>query len=452
MSEQEKTEETLEEKFSRLREEGLTDKQIVRQVFEEDLKTSTKELVKITGMSKLDIGRIKGTVSRLAKGRARREKLLPREPPSPYKGPVDATFILRSILAKHPDVPEKVVNEILSWADYGFIHPTQLAYLLQSMRGIQSTTANIVAQKYSLALQKASAEGKMQMPPPVGGGMMPPQQYGFPISPIIQPQTGYPPMQYPQQFAFGQRPQQPGYYPPQYPLPPQQQDVGKVVKDQIDEVMKHVDKKFDEMKPKEEPYITVEEPVRDSEGLVILGPDKKAITRRITTPISQAGQTMMGGDPELRMLQKMGRYKELFKEDLTPEKVREIVREEHPKTPTEPPITKKDIEESAAKAAETVLAQKAAEDKDERRHREIISAIAEGGRAKAVEGYKSDSYRFLGQGLQEVAAVARDKEPIKIIIQGARDILSEGPPPKEVEAGAKEGIFGRVKKEYVAEE
>lgn len=448
MSEQEKTEETLEEKFARLREEGLTDKKIVRQVFEEDLKTSTKELVKITGMSKLDIGRIKGTVSRLAKGRARREKLLPREPPSPYKGPVDATYILRSILAKHPDVPEKVVNEILSWADYGFIHPTQLAYLLQSMRGIQSTTANIVAQKYSLALQKAQAEGKMQMPPPVGGGMMPPQQYGFPISPIIQPQTGYPPMQYPQQFAFGQ---QRGYYPPpQYPIPPQQPDVSKAVKDSTDEVKKYVDQKLNELKPKEEQYITVEEPVRDSEGLVILGPDKKAITRRITTPISQAGQTMMGGDPELRMLQKMGRYKELFKEDLTPEKVREIVREEHPKTPAEPPITKKDIEESAAKAAETVLAQKAADDKEERRHREIISAISEGG-SKVVEGYKADSYRFLGQGLKEVAAVVKDKEPIKIIIQGARDILSEGPPPKEVEAGAKEGIFKRVKEEYIAE-
>lgn len=451
MSEQESEKETLEEKFARLREDGLTDKQIVRQVFEEDLKTSTKELVKITGMSKLDIGRIKGTVSRLAKGRARREKLLPREPPSPYKGPVDATYILRSILAKHPDVPEKVVNEILSWADYGFIHPTQLAYLLQSMRGIQATTANIVAQKYSLALQKASAEGKMQMPPPLGG-LQQPQQYGFPISPIIQPaQTGYPPMQYPQQFAFGQRPQQPGYYPPpQYPPPTPPQEVGKVVKEQTDEVKKYVDQKFQELKPKEEPYVTIEEPLRDAEGLVILGPNKRPFTRTIRTPVSQAGQAM-GGDPELRMLQKMQQYKDLFKEDLTPDKVRAIMREEGSKTPAEPPITKKDIEESAKKAAETVLAQKASEDKDERRHRELLVAISEGGASKVVEGYKTDSYRFLGQGLKEVAGVVRDKEPIKIIIQGARDLLSEGPPPKEVEEGAR-NIFGRVKKEYVVEE
>ena len=442
---------TVEERISALREQGKKDKDIVRQLFQEKLDTNVSEICRITGMDKLAVGRIKGQVSRWLKRRQAKEKGK-EEPPTLYKTEPDANAILEEILVTHPDISEKVKNEVMDWARRrGALDPGFVAWVLSNMRTVSATTANIVSQKYAFALQKAQMEGRTQVQWPFYTPV-PQQQWPTPfMGPGMGTPLGYPPQAF--QQPLGYYPQQrtlppggrPPYYQPQFP-PGSQQDVSKIVTEKVDEVKKHLEQKLEEMKPPEERYIYVEEPLRNAEGQIIVDEKGKAFVKRLRIPASQAGQYAMGGDPETRFLQRMKTYKDLFKEDLTAEKVREIVREGKGKKSEEPPITKKDIEESARKAAQTVLAKKAEEDKDERRHKEVIAAIERGGGSKVVEGYKEDSYRLIGQGLTELAK----KEPIKIIIQGARDIL-EGPLPKEVEAGAGEGIEKYVKKEYIAE-
>jgi hypothetical protein len=73
---------SLEERFKALREEGLADKEIVRRIFEENLDADIDEIQKMTGMAKLDIGRIKGQVSRWRK---RAEEGAEEAPPAEEK-------------------------------------------------------------------------------------------------------------------------------------------------------------------------------------------------------------------------------------------------------------------------------------------------------------------------------------------------------------------------------
>jgi len=546
MEEPERKLETLEEKFTRLREGGLSDKEILREVFEENLDADIDELVRITGMSKLDIGRVKGSVSRSLKRRKVKKRAEePPEPPTPYKTELDATAILRSILEKHPDILPKVVDEVCSWAEYGPIHPTQLVYLLQSMRGIQSTTANIVAQKYALALQKAQAEGRVQIPPPMYSPQLPqppsttpffmpfqthhqPQMFPFQVQPLGQPPSPVSPIapsalapQPPSYPPYWQPPQdvrsvvkehiddmkkyvdvkfetlrpgeeryveiseplrtpegrvivddkgkpivrtvktpisQAGQY-PMYPLWQPTKDISSIIKGEIEDMKKYVDTKLETLRPREEQYVEIKEPLKTPEGRVIVDDEGRPIVRTVRTPVSQATQ-MMGGDPELRALEKIKTMKEIFKPEteLTPEKIREIVRQEVPKK-TEPevkPVTPEEVQKAVAEAA-TGAVQKfiqvhQKEEASERRHRELLDAIRTSATEKVVEGYKSDAYRFLGQGMQEMARVIEKKEPVKIIVRGVERLVGGAPPPKEIEEGAKESIFSQLRPEWVAEE
>ncbi len=60
-----------------------------------------------------------------------------------------------------------------------------------------------------------------------------------------------------------------------------------------------------------------------------------------------------------------------------------------------------------------------------------LQNVNAGGRV--VEGYKTDEFRLLGQGLEH----AVKKEPIKVVIEGAERILyGAAPPAKRVEQGA----------------
>lgn len=447
---------TVEERISALREQGKKDKDIVRQLFQEKLDTNVSEICRITGMDKLAVGRIKGQVSRWHKRRQEKEKDK-GEPPTLYKTEPDANAILEEILETHPDIHEKVKNEVMDWARRrGSLDPGFVAWVLSNMRTVSATTANIVSQKYAFALQKAQMEGQVKVPYPFYSPV-PSQQWTTPfIGPGMGTPQGYPPQAFqPPQGFYPQQPTlppggRPPYYTPQFPYGPQQ-DVSKIVTEKVDEVKKHLDQKLEEMKPPEERYIYIEEPLRNTEGKIIVDEKGKAFVKRLRIPASQAGQYAMGGDPEARVLQKLESYKKLFKEDITLEKVRAVVKEEAGEKSKEPPITKEDVEKSAVKAAETVLAKKAEEDKDERRHQEVIDAITRSRGSEVVKGYTSDSYRFLGQSMEHLATVIEKKEPIKVIIKGARDMLSEGPPPKEVEKGAKEGIEKHVKPEYVVE-
>jgi len=460
---QEEPEISLEEEIKILQEQKLPPEKIAEQIFQEDLNADITILSNMLKLDPMALGRIKGRISRIKKRReAKGAPAAPTEGKTEeeplYKGELDTTVILRDILTHHPDIPQKVVDEVLSWADYGPIHPTALVSLLQSFRGITSTTAYVVAQKYNLALQKAQQEGKLQLPTflgvPMPGAQTP--QPGFPAgfpstgltlptagggAPSQQPPTGYGPPFTP---APATPPSYPGWgYPPQVPSLSEEK-VRNIIREEL---------KGEQTKGTKEPeqYVEIDDPSRDNTGNVILDSQDRPIMKKIRVPVSQAGLFAPKDDAELRVLEKLEKYKKIFGPELTEDRIRAIIKDEmpppQPTAPQEKPITVEDVKKASAEAAETtakqVLAAKDQEDIDERRHRETLDAIRSSASAKTVEGYKEDGARLMGQGLSEVASVAREKKPMEVV---ARVFLGgEGSSPKEVAAGAGEGLFQRLK-------
>ena len=108
---------TLEEQIRILQEQGLPKEKIVERILEEDLNANIDILSQTLQMGKLDIGRIKGRLSRLKKRREEKEAPAKEEPPSPYKGELDVNGILQDIISKHPDISGKVRDEVMDWAE-----------------------------------------------------------------------------------------------------------------------------------------------------------------------------------------------------------------------------------------------------------------------------------------------------------------------------------------------
>jgi len=443
---QEEGEITLEEQIKMLQEQNLPPEKIAEQILQEDLNADINILSSALNLDKMVLGRIKGRLSRLQKRRGERERGEKEAPPTGeplYRTEPDTNAILRELLKKHPDIPEKVTEEIMSWAEMspGGLHPTQVAYLLSSFRGITTQTANIVAQKYSFALQKAQQEGKLpaaMVPAPMGPGPTQPSLFGFGLLPSQTPPfaAGVPSPTAPPAYtppASGS-----GWSYPQQPLT--LQDVRNLIRE--------------EMRPKEatreaELYVEIEEPVKNEQGEVIIDPQDRPIMKKIRVPASQAAQFTPREDIEERVLNRLKAYKELFG-SLTEAKVREIVREEAPKSPStleEKPLTKEEIEriskESAQGVADAVRQEQDREKKEDDRFKRLEDTIRSTSSARTVEGYKDDGARLLGQGLAEAASVAKEKKPIEVAV---RLLTGEGPPSgKEVEPGAG-GLFERLVK------
>ncbi len=105
-----------------------------------------------------------------------------------YKGEVKANDVLRNILERHPDIPGKVVDEIMDWASFGDIQPYLVTQLLMGMKGISNHTASLIGYKYQMALSALKGEAPPQWPPMMG---VPQQQGGlnmpWPIPQVQQP-------------------------------------------------------------------------------------------------------------------------------------------------------------------------------------------------------------------------------------------------------------------------
>lgn len=458
---EEKPEITLEEEIKILQEQNLPKEQIVKQIFEEDFNASVDTLCKLLDMGKLDVGRIKGQISRRKKRAAEKEK--PPEaaketsPQGVYKTEPDVNAILEEILNTHPDVPAKVKDEVMDWAKRrGSLDPGFVAWLLSSMRGVSSTTANVVSQKYALALQRAQQEGKIQLP---AGGLwwtmapgQPPQSYPQVFPPPQQqgPQT----QQNPPGPQFSQPP---GYgYGYGYPQQGQQQDVRSIFREEFRLMEERKSKE-----PSSEQFVDIYEPVKNEEGQVIVDEDNHPVMRHMRVPVSQAGQFAPKEDMEAKFLRKMKEYKDLFgsKEELTTEKIRAIMREEAPQSQPEKPITPEDVQRVASEAVTAAVKQvrdeHEKEKKEDERFKRLEDTVRSTASAKTVEGYKEDSFRILGQGLHEVADTAKDRKPVEIIIKEGGRILFPGGASGEkiVEPGAGEGILQRLRNRgWVAEQ
>ena len=179
-------------------------------------------------------------------------------PETAYKTEPDLNDILRNVL-EHPDIPDRVKDEIMDWAKLSPqpINPQQLAYLLDQMKGVQPQTANVVAQKYALAIQKAQLEGRLKIQVPLWPGavtQMGPQVPSMP-SPfqVGNPQTQGPPYyqqppyyQGPYPAPYSQAPYPPQQQPPGYPYPPQQPpvDADALARKVADEVRKPLEEQI----------------------------------------------------------------------------------------------------------------------------------------------------------------------------------------------------------------
>lgn len=143
-----------------------------------------------------------------------------------YKQMPEPASILYRVLSEFPGIPGEVVDEVMSWVEYkGPLHPMEVSHLLSQMANVPKGAANIIPQKYQLAMQRAAQLGSSDVQMALSGWSQFGQQQGMGfggISPMGQfggqygaPQGGFgqPPMGYPQY----QPPQGPYYQPPYYP-------------------------------------------------------------------------------------------------------------------------------------------------------------------------------------------------------------------------------------------
>jgi len=209
-------------------------------------------------------------------------------------------------------------------------------------------------------------------------------------------------------------------------------------------------------KPKEaEAYVEIERVVRLPDGKVVLGPDDKPIVEKMKVPVSQAHLFMGKESSEAEILRQelkalrdelKSREIEALREEIR--ELREKAAESQPTAPSPP------IDEVVDKAVKRAIEEKEKERKEDERFARLEKAIREAVTAKAVEGYKEDSYSILGQGLSEIASVVKERKPLEVVVREGGSLLLGTSPPKEVESGAEpESILERFKKRgWVAEQ
>jgi len=374
-----------------------------------------------------------------------------------YKGEADSIRILDEILSKHPDITPRIKEEVLDWARLkNGLQPMELQQILTSFKGVSQNTAAIIASKYSFALMKAQQEGRVQLPwalyaPP------PPQA---PQLPIITPvptttpptQTGYiaPPTTTPRQ-PYTTSPQwpfqtySPPYYQPQYPPYPQQQtlskeDVKSIIREEIYNFQRLIEQR--ERERTSELYVDIEEPIRSPDGKIIIDDKNKPIVRRLRVPVSQVHLFAPQREPTVVQPQPAipeERFKELreeisrLRDELSRKEVEDLKKEietlreqmKAPAQPTEPPIVaelKAKLEATEKRFEE--LKSKMEEEERKQMQQQISSLYEEVRRlrgeltsAKSVEGYKEDEMRIIGQGISELASIAKERKPIEVVIK-----------------------------------
>lgn len=132
-----------------------------------------------------------------------------------------------------------------------------------------------------------------------------------------------------------------------------------------------------------------------------------------------------------------------------------------PKSP-EKTLTAEDVIKAAGEASTKAVQEYAktrdTEDKAERRHQELIASNKElltavaSGRSAAVAGagWQTDEGRIIGMGLNELGGAIRERQPVKVVIEGFPKIFgTTQPAPKEVEAGAESTLEKYIPREYV---
>jgi len=119
------------------------------------------------------------------RGNGGKEPTERREQKSLYKTETDYNSILSEILDSHPDINDPQASEVMDWAKRkGQLHPTEVAQILSNLKNVNKQTANIVSQKYALALQNRQSGNEASVPQIGGMFSMPRQQSDGNVTPM----------------------------------------------------------------------------------------------------------------------------------------------------------------------------------------------------------------------------------------------------------------------------
>jgi len=393
-----------------------------------------------------------------------------------YRRKSDPTEILKGILSKHPDIQNPQMEELLSWADLqGGLLPGEVSHLLSNMKNVSKQTANIIGQKYGIALEKAARGGEAdiqmfltgagQRPPiqpgGVGMGITPPYQQPAPQQMYYQPvpqQAHYP--QWPQTQQWGPPLQQ---YQPQ--APPREaittEDIRKMIKESTEEREK--ESRLDTMEKNmqsltnavqglarvvqeggggaKDDVIHVTEPVRDTDGNILVDKNGAPITRTVTGP---ASRVVSIEDPTAKMLNQLTLFERIKGKELTTDDIRKIVEEKMPVGTEDAKI--KELMDKMDKMKEEMSAKERQKMEDE--IKEMKDDIR-GMRSQGAGGeYKTDEMRVLGQSMGRLADIIEGKKPLET---AARVLF---PPPAEGVEPEARGALEKALEEsgYVKEE
>ena len=409
----------------------------------------------------------------------------------------DPNKILERVLRSHPDIPERYVHEVLSWADYtpGGLHPSQVAYILMSLKGISRQTAELVAQKYALALMKAYQE--VNQPPPFnispwispvmqqkqttptilpgpvpGQTQLPPPAFGQPQQMTnIQPQTvsqvGFvPPFVSPMYMSM--QPVQPAVQQPP-PVPPEVHEIKNrmsILEDKLKNALDEMRKITDEVRQARQQQPTVDEgdyeevvEYVDKDGNVV--PPDKAYTMRIRR-IPRKRDFVS----ELLKLKEMGLIispldLQRIKEQLTPsqpqedpekkmllDKIEELKKErdENLKRIEElKSMIESMKEESQKKEREALLRELDSLRQYNQRLEAKIEKLEESVRSMPTPEFKSDAYKLVGTALNKAVELVDKRKPLETVVS----VLSSPSSKQKVEAGEEER--GSILKELARE-
>lgn len=337
-----------------------------------------------------------------------------------YKAKADQNDILKGILMKHPSITQEQMDEVMSWTDLkGPLHPFELTHLLSNMEKIPKTTANIIGQKYGVALNKAALEGEaeIQMFLSQAPRLSPTQPFGFgPMQPYQQPTS-------PQTYQPWQS--------QQWTQPQQQaittEDVRKMIKEVTDEKVK--EDKLDAMEKnvqsltnavhtltetvqegggvsQEEDVIKITEPIRDDKGNIIVDANGNPITRTIAGPASKI--TSME-DPATKLLNQLTLFEKIRGKEMTTDDIKAAVKEMMPASTEDAKV--KELTEKVEKLKEEMSTKERARLEDEIKELKADVKTVRG--SLAAGEYKSDEMRLLGTSVSRLADIAEGRKPLE---------------------------------------
>jgi hypothetical protein len=406
------------------------------------------------------------------------------------KEPSDEKELLEGFLDEFTDLTENQRKIVRQWTRLqGFIHPTMLVGILVDECGVKTTKANMIANKYAMALTKFQTERSQR--PAIMPYMGPYTQQQPGVMPWMNTQWNPGQQQFNQNWP--QQPQQP------YPQQPDNRSLVDEFRRMMDENREKSDRRFEKMEEKitqltqgatQTEYVEEAEPVIFN-GKVVTDEGGQPVYKQIRRPASAAtkGENvneiwkfviattngMNKAEPlnESKVLELIERVVAKSKEPLTEEKIRSIVKE----IAENKPLTIQDVEGAVTRI---MTAANAAQPKEDPRLTEVSSQLKDAQKSledmarkfneqekKALEDkigtlntqlenlrsdirnmpsgeFKSDELKVLSDAIHQVKNVIDTRKPMDTLLEkgpkamqllqfGPAEGVMEGPPPPLVE-------------------